>query len=101
MLTDISTQFDAEIALVQAAIAHPAGFDLDFGGGLIFIRTTDQLTIEVEWLDAHNMPTNRNATCYKSFLIGEIKEAATFFVQKRHELRLGFDFEQLDYEDIR
>ena len=29
----------AEIALVKAILAHPAGYDLDFGGGQLPLKT--------------------------------------------------------------
>ncbi len=88
-------QFREEVALVSAVIAHPAGFDLDFGGGLIFIRTTDQETIEVEWEAMVGAKVHKD---HKSFPIEQRDEAASFFVQKRHELRLGIDFEVFDFE---
>ena|SRR5271157_46984 len=94
-MEDPAATFQEEVAIVKAAIAHPAGFDLDFGGGLIFIRTTDQLTIEVEWKDMKGAE-EKEIVDYKSFPVEQIDEAATFFVQKRHELRLGIDFEAFD-----
>ncbi len=90
---DPTLQFDAEVAIVKQVIAHPAGFDLDFAGGLIFIRSTDQETYEVEW----NVTLNgKGEHDHKSFEVEQLHEAAVFFVQKRHELRLGIDFEAFD-----
>jgi hypothetical protein len=94
-MPDPALQFREEVALVTAVIRHPAAFDLDFGGGLIFIRTTDQETIEVEWAA---MVGAKAHTDHKSFEAAQLDEAAAFFVTKRHELRLGFDFEQFDFE---
>ena len=90
--------FRNEVILVKAVIAHPAGFDLDFGGGLIFIRTTDQETIEVEWDTVVDAKVHKD---HKSFSVEQLDEAATFFVQKRHELRLGIDFEVEDFQASR
>jgi hypothetical protein len=90
---DPALQFDAEVFLVKQVIAHPAGFDLDFGGGLIFIRTSDQETYEIEW----NVTLTGKGECqYKSFTVEQIDAAARFFVEKRHELRLGIDFDAFD-----
>jgi hypothetical protein len=97
-MPDPATTFREEVALVRAVIAHPAGFDLDFGGGLLFIRTTDQETIEVEWDVILGAKSHKD---YKSFPVGQLDEAATFFVQKRHELQLGIDFEMFEYEKTR
>ena len=83
----------AEIALVKAVISHPAGFDLDFGGGLIFIRTTDQETIEVEWEAMIGATVHKD---HREFPVEQLDEAAAFFVATRHELRLGIDFETED-----
>ena len=87
--------------MVRAIIANPAGFDLDFGGGLILIRTTDQLTIEVEWKNFGPFEGNMKEVEHKSFPVEKIEEAATFFVQKRHELRLGIDFETIDQARVK
>jgi hypothetical protein len=89
---------EEEIALVQAIIDAPAGYDLDLFGGMLIIRSTggpmnDEETIEVEW----NMMIETKAEVgTQSFQKTDSLAAARFFVEKRHELRCGIDFEQLD-----
>jgi hypothetical protein len=93
-MPDPALQFREEVALVKAVVGHPAAFSLDFGGGLIFIRTTDQETIEVEWSAMVGAKVHHD---HKSFPVEQLDEASAFFVSKRHELRLGFDFEHFDF----
>lgn len=87
-----------EINLVRAVIDHPAGYDLDLFGGMLIIRSTggpmnDEETIEVEW----NMMIGTKAEVgTQSFPKEQSELAAAFFVDKRHELRCGIDFEQID-----
>lgn len=85
---------EEEIALVIAVLKHPAGFDLDLFGGMLFVRSTDQNTFEVEWdqdwEEFDEVPGKR----YESFSTAE--EAAKFFVEKRHKFRMGIDFEWED-----
>ncbi len=87
-----------EINLVKAVIDHAAGFDLDLFGGMLVIRSTggpmnDEETIEVEW----NMMIGTKAEVgTQSFPKDQSQQAAIFFVEKRHELRCGIDFEQID-----
>lgn len=86
-----------EINLVKAVIDHPAGFDLDLFGGMLIIRSTggpmnDEETIEVEWDFMIEAKANVGT---QSFPKTESLAAATFFVEKRHELQCGIDFEQI------
>jgi len=104
---------DEEIALVVAVLEHPAGFDLDFAGGWACIRTTGRGTIEVEWrelapqkiyfpnksippkeLKYNTKVTPKEIERVESFPIESTKEAATFFINKRHELEFGRDYER-------
>ena len=78
-----------EIKLITSLIEHPAGFSTDYARVMIGIRSTDQLTIEVEWLEV-------NGTNYKSFRNSnhdDIVTAATFFCKKRRELIYGVEAE--------
>ena len=93
----------AEIALVKAILAHPAGYDLDFGG-ILCIRPTggpfnDQETWEVEWQPNPGAP--KSPIEVKSFPKEQLDEATTFYVQKRHELGWGLDFEIDDWEKLK
>ena len=86
-----------EIALVKAVLDHPAGFDLDLFGGQLVIRSgepvDDEETIEVEW---QLMVGAKPDAGSKLFPRAQAQQAAVFFVEKRHERRIGLDFEQLD-----
>lgn len=87
-----------EEELIIAVLKHSAGFNLDLFGGLLCVRSTDQNIFEVEWdirlLDGFQDKESR--IDYLSFFTAE--EAAKCFVEKRHEFRLGIDFE---YEDCK
>ena len=93
-----AAEYQAEVDLVRSVINHPAGFDLDLFGGMLVIRSTggpmsNEETFEVEW----NMMIGSKAEVgTKSFPKEQPGEAANFFVKKRHELRCGIDFEQID-----
>ena len=78
-----------EINIIMAVIEHPAGFDIDLFAGALCIRSHSE-GYEVSWEEPskHAMHTN---IPYKDF--AELKAAVTFFVDKRHELQLGIDFE--------
>jgi hypothetical protein len=87
-----------EINLVKAVIAAPIGYDLDLFGGMLCIRSTggpmnNEETIEVEWEVMEGAKPNKGTA---SFASTELEQAAIFFVEKRHELRIGLDFEQID-----
>jgi hypothetical protein len=92
-MKDPAEGFDEEVELVVAVLKHPAGYDLDLFGGMLFIRSTDQETYECEW-ETGSMPK----TDHKSFPQDQIKEAAIFFVKKRHEMALGVDYEAYEYQ---
>ncbi len=87
---------EEEITAVKAVIAHPAGFDVSVFGDRIMIRTTggpmnDEETVEVEW----KIPFVKGSKGHgsKSFPRVQLDEAVAFFVDKRHELQLGIDYE--------
>jgi hypothetical protein len=98
-MADPSTTFREEVAIVRAAIVHPAGFDLDIFGGVLCIRSaggpmnTEEMGIEVEW---NTVVGAKPDVGVRRFTREQPDEAATFFVQKRHELRMGLDFEEID-----
>ncbi len=84
---------EEEIALVVAVLEAPAGYDLDLFGGMLQIRSAgapfgSEESIEVEWEETEEK------LIVRSFPKGEVLAAATFFVEKRHERRLGLDFER-------
>lgn len=92
-------EIENEIALIIALIKHPAGYDVDLFGGLMSVRPTDQLTFEVEW-NIRCIGGNENLDSkidYLSFTSAE--EAARCFVEKRHEFKLGVDYESRIFEE--
>lgn len=72
-----------EIDFVVSVLTHPAGYNLGLFGTL-GIRSTDQLTWEVEWEAIDN-------NHWKSF--DNPVDAATFFVKFRHQHEMGLDIE--------
>jgi hypothetical protein len=94
-MNSIEEGFDAEVELVMCVISHPAGYDLDLFGGMLLIRSTDQDTVEVEWLLPANSIRTSSETEYESFPSEQLRDAAIFFVKKRHEMKLGIDFEMI------
>lgn len=77
---------EEEIQFLCQVLQHPAGFDLGFAG-ILSIRTTDNNTIEVEWIDKNQDEQ------YQSFDRSEMTNAVKFFVEYRHEHQLGLDYE--------
>lgn len=88
-----------EIAALVAFLKHPAGFNVDMCG-LLCIRPVDECsppeTWEVDW--EHNI-NGTQCNFHKVFL--NLEEAAQFFVEKRHYLCLGLDFEAIEWEKIK
>ena len=73
-----------EIKLVHEIITHPSGFDLDIAGILCIRRYEHPLwAVECE--------NNEHKLEVKEF--DDPLEAATYFVEFRHKLELGLDFE--------
>jgi hypothetical protein len=93
----MNNQIENEIALITALIKHHAGYAVDLFGGLICIRSTDQNTFEVEW-DIRCIDGNENLESKIDYLsFSNAEEAAKCFVEKRHEFKLGVDFEMKYY----
>jgi hypothetical protein len=84
---DILDKKNEEIALIYQIITHPAGYILDLFGEMLFIRST-MYEFEVGW---ESREDNLVINTYKLFW--DALEAVTFFVEKRHEMQLGVDFE--------
>lgn len=83
---------EEEVALVVAVLKHPAGYNLDFAAHL-GIRSTDQGTIEVEWTEYEVGDSGKSQEMVKSFPESDLEEAAKFYVEMRHELQYGLDYE--------
>lgn len=88
-IQDILNNKDEEIKMLLAVIDHPAGFLIDMFGGLLYIRST-YYEWEVGWkiyLESQEVDSHR--------LFTTSLEAVIFFVEKRHELQCGIDFEEV------
>jgi len=86
-IQEILDSKEDEIKMVQTIIDHPAGFIVDLFGKMLYIRTTES-NWEVTW---EMLLDEQIVDSYKAFTSSE--EAVRFFVEKRHELQLGIDFE--------
>jgi hypothetical protein len=76
-----------EIDLIKQVIRHPSGMHVSMFD-MLWIRWTDQASIEVEWEDV------LGRVVVRSFLLdNELDQAVEFFVDKRRELGLGIDIE--------
>lgn len=87
---------EEEIDHLVKFLQHPAGFDVDMAGQLC-IRPVYETTQhwEVDWEEIEG---TINLKFYKLF--GDLKEAATFFVEKRHYLCLGLDFNEIAMKEF-
>lgn len=85
---------DQEIKLIYNLLRHPAGFDIDIAG-LLWVRQYEWPQWAVEW----EHPSDNSKIELEEF--NSALEAATFFVDKRHERELGLDFEQADRQTNR
>lgn len=83
---------EKEIELVYQIIIHPAAFDLDIAG-ILCVRRYEHPQWAVEWESYYNPHSEpKSETEVREF--DDPKEAAKFFVEKRHELEIGLDFDQ-------
>lgn len=80
-----------EVDLLVDVLSHPAGFDVGIFG-LLAIRTTDQETVEVEWVAVRGRRAG-----HRSFPIGKLRAAVQLFVRLRRAHRLGADIERKLY----
>lgn len=78
-----------EIQSVYRMLVHPAGFDVDIDG-ILWVRRYDDLIWAVEWEVWANDGSKSERIEVREFDIA--LDAAVFFVQKRHEMKLGLDY---------
>ena len=83
----MNVKLTAERNLVFAAITHPAGFEISLFGGMLSIRPLEDGTYEVSAEDAK---TNE---CIFTMSFNDAEVAATSFVTKREDMKLGYDHE--------
>lgn len=77
-----------EIKLIIMFLSHPGGFDIDMAG-ILGLRPIDECCPPQRW--EVNWEEGINNNLYKEF--DDLSSAVEFFVEKRHELELGLDFE--------
>lgn len=87
----ILMSIEDEIKHLIQFLSHPAGFDVDMGG-LLGIRPIYEMREfwEVSWSEPED---TISCEYHKEFVT--LAEAATFFVEKRHYLCLGLDFNEM------
>jgi hypothetical protein len=81
---------EEEIQLVHNLLLHPAGFDIDIAG-LLWVRQYEWPRWAVEWEISGTTKVE-----VKEF--DDALEAATYFVNRRHEMKLGLDYDIFNIE---
>jgi hypothetical protein len=84
-----------EIEHLITFISHPAGFSVDMESMLV-IRPVYHTVHhwEVDWQIDEADESGQLITMRFQKIFNDIKEAATFFVEKRHYMCLGIDFNE-------
>ncbi len=86
---DILDTKEDEIKLIHQIITHRAGFIIDLFGGMITIRSHSD-GFEVAW---QTFDDSLVYDWHRDYAHHDSLEAVTFFVEKRHALQCGIDFE--------
>lgn len=89
-----------EAKMLADFLNHPAGFNVDFAGILCIRPCSEEIPIKT-WAVEWDSFVSKNQVCTHTKVFNDLHEAAYFFVQKRHELRYGLDFEKEDMEAIK
>ena len=89
---------EEEIQHVINFLSHPAGFDVDLGG-MLCIRPIDEYSPpehwEVDWIENAEVEVSPAFPYEFHKEFSTLEEAATFFVEKRHYMCSGLDFEKI------
>jgi len=85
-----------EINLLIDLLSHPAGFDVDLAG-VLCIRPVDECSPPVRWEVDWETDLSKPGD-YQHQEFEDLLSAAVFFVNKRHELEYGLDFEAIYYK---
>lgn len=84
---------EEEIEMLVTFLSHPAGFDVGMHGTLM-IRPIDEYSPPVHWeVDWEEEDDNLVMEFAKEF--STLREAATFYVERRRYMCAGLDFEIL------
>jgi|SRR5277367_2668076 len=88
---------EEEIEHLFVFLSHPAGFDVDMAG-ILSIRPVDEgsppTNWEVEWEKEED---GVRMNFHKDFT--SLRDAVVFFVEKRHYMCNGLDFEAIAWEE--
>lgn len=79
-----------EVEIIYMVITHPAGFDVDIAGTLV-IRQYEYPV----WAVEEEVEYGGNVGKFNIKEFEDAKKAAIYFVERRHALNLGLDFERL------
>ena len=89
---------EEEIEMIFTMLSHSGGFDLDMAG-LICIRPVDECCPPEHWeVDWEIQEETTIIKFHKVFQ--SLREAVVFFVEKRHLLCIGLDFDYMVRKDI-
>ncbi len=86
-----------EIELLIPVLLHPAGFDIDLGGTLCIRPIYEQCSPEYWEVDWEQDEDGMRCQYHKTF--SNLREATTFFVEKRRYMCSGLDFESILMKD--
>ena|ERR1700679_1241579 len=89
---------DEEIKFLTDFLQHPAGFDVDMHGTLCIRPISEDSPPThwaVDWEDTIDGITVTEEKCFPDDLAGAVR----FFVEKRHYMCAGLDFEKMMWEE--
>lgn len=87
------TSIEEEISHLIYFLNHPAGFNVDMAG-LLCIRPIDECSPPIHWeVDWEEVIDNIRCSNAREFT--NLNDAAKFFVEKRHYMCLGLDFDAI------
>jgi hypothetical protein len=86
---DFTMTREEEVQLIHTLLLHPAGFDIDIAG-ILWARRYEHPKWAVEWEVS-------GSTEIEVVEFDNVLEAATYFVNKRHEMKLGLDYDFFNF----
>lgn len=90
---------EEEVEHLFTFLSHPAGFDVDMGG-ILCIRPVDEGSPPTHWeVDWEDDMDGVRAECFKEF--DNLRDACQFFVEKRHYMCNGLDFDAIAWEEVK
>jgi hypothetical protein len=90
---------EEEIEHFMTFLSHPGGFDVGMGG-VLQIRPVDEgsppTNWAVDWEEEDENVVYEYEKCFPS-----LQEAVQFFVEKRHFMCNGLDFDAIAWEEVK